>query len=437
MSLKLAGFYFKQTAYYSDTVSSILQRIVENRIAFHVSVTLCCLVLLFSRRPDAFLNPQFYAEDGRVWYADAYNHGVLYSLITPEAGYYQTISRIVAIVSLLVPLVLAPAMFNLAAIAIKAIVVNFLVSSRISEVVPSVGYRIAIAFVYIALPHSSETHGNLTNVQWHLALLAFLVIVAPAKGTIGKVFDVVVVAISAVSGPFCLLLVPIAVIRFVMRRERWNATLLLVLAIGSLIQMSALLTSERPSRQPLGASFALGQGIIAGHWFVSAILGERWHSWLIRNSAWNVGAAIVVNTIGFGAIVWAWIGSKLELRLLLVFALLIVAAALISPASSSDVPQWTAMWMAGNGSRYWLVPIFSFFVVLLFLSSRYSPTSWVRYAAATMLAASLFGIAADWRYPRFKDLEFTKHAAAFQNAPSGQEVAIPINPDWEMRLRKK
>lgn len=437
MSLKLAGFYFNQTAYYSDTVSSILQRIIENRIAFHVSVTFCCLVLLLSRRPDAFLNPQFYAEDGRVWYADAYNYGVLYSLITPEAGYYQTISRIVAIISLLVPLVFAPAIFNFAAIAIKAIVVNFLVSSRMSELVPSFGYRLAIAFVYIALPHSSETHGNLTNVQWHLALLAFLVIVAPPKGTIGKVFDVVVVAVSAVSGPFCLLLLPVAAIRLVKRRERWNATLLVILAIGSAIQLSALLTTERPSRQPLGASFALGQGIVAGHWFVSAILGERWHGWLIRNSAWNVGAAIVVNLIGFAAIVWAWISSKLELRLLLVFALLIVVGALISPASSSEVPQWTAMWMAGNGSRYWLVPIFSFFVVLLFLSSRDAPGAWVRYAAAIVLVASLIGIVSDWRYPRFKDLEFTKHAAAFQNAPSGQEVTVPINPDWEMRLRKK
>lgn len=432
----MRGFYFTRAPYYSVTVPSIFQRVVENRVGFHLGVTLCCLVLLFSRRPDAFLNPQFWAEDGRVWYADAYNHGIFYSLLTPEAGYYQTISRVVAIVALLVPLVLAPVIFNLVAIGMKLIVANFLVSERVSDLVPHVAIRIASAFIYIALPHSAETHGNLTNVQWHLALLAFLLIIAPGKGTAGRVFDVVTIAMSSVSGPFCLLLLPIAAIRLAMRRERWNLVLLAILAAGTVVQLSALLTTDRPSRQPLGATFALGQGIIAGHWFLSAIVGERWHGWLIRNSAWSTAGAVVVNIVGLGLIAYTWINAKLELRLLILFSVMIVVAALISPASSSDVPQWTAMWMSGNGSRYWLIPILCFFAVLLFNASRESP-SLVRYGAIVLMIASLVGIAADWRYPRFKDLEFQRQAEAFEIAPLGQEVVIPINPDWEMRLQKK
>lgn len=68
-------------------------------------------ILIVSRRPSSLTNPQFWAEDGRNWYADAFNHGILYSLTTPEAGYFQTFSRLTAIASLSVPLAYAPLFF--------------------------------------------------------------------------------------------------------------------------------------------------------------------------------------------------------------------------------------------------------------------------------------------------------------------------------------
>ena len=418
------------------TVPSILQRLSDNRIAFHVCVTVCSLLLMFSRRPDAFLNPQFWAEDGAVWYADAYNHGIFYSLMTPEAGYYQTVSRLVAIFAQLFPLYFAPAVFNFVAIAVKALIANFLVSSRLSEIVRSFAVRLLIGFVYLALPHSGETHANLTNVQWHLALLAFLVIVVPGKHTAAKAFDIVVVAISALSGPFCLLLLPIAAVRFAVTRDRASVPVLLILAAGSLIQLGALLTSERPSRQPLGATVSLASKIVGGHWFLSAIAGERWHGWLIRHSIWNDATAIVVNIAGVALTVYAAIRARIELRLLIIFSAMIVAGALLSPAASGDVPQWTAMWLSGIGSRYWLIPIFTFFLVLIFIALRGSVAP-VRYLAMALLLLSLAGIATDWRYARFKDLSFHMHAARFESAAPGEEVVIPINPDWGMRLRKK
>jgi len=38
-----------------------------------------------SRRPDAVLNAQFFAEDGTYWYHDAYQFGFR-SLLMPQAG---------------------------------------------------------------------------------------------------------------------------------------------------------------------------------------------------------------------------------------------------------------------------------------------------------------------------------------------------------------
>jgi hypothetical protein len=415
-----------------------LNKLAEHRFPFHLLSSAIAFLVIFSRRPDAILNAQFWAEDGKVWYADAYNHGAIYSFFTPVAGYYQTISRFVAVLAQAFPLELAPLIFNLAAIFCKILVVNFLLSSRLSRLVPGLAGRILIAFVYLALPHSGETHANLTNAQWHLALLSFLIIIAiPSDKTLWKIFDFSVILISALSGPFCLLLLPIAAIKWFKTRDKQTLLLLVILAAGSIIQLSSLLTSERPSQQPLGASFGLFLKIIGGHWFVDSIAGDRIYSRLISWSLWNASIAFFVSLLGFGLLVFAFVKAKLELRLLIIFAFMIVFSALAFPAISSDVPQWTAMWTPGIGSRYWLIPIFCFLISLLYLAknTEFSP---VRYVSIFLLFLSLTGVAADWKYPRFKDLEFQKYATEFENAPIGQEVVIPVNPEpWEMRLVKK
>jgi hypothetical protein len=423
-------------------MNKLLKKLVSKfevrRFPFHLLSSAIAFLLIFSRRPDAILNAQFWAEDGKVWYADAYNHGAIYSFFTPVAGYYQTISRLVAVFAQAFPLDAAPLIFNLAALLCKIAVVNFLLSSRLSRLVPSVAGRVLIAFIYLALPHSGETHANLTNVQWHLALLSFLIIVAaPSDKTLWKIFDCLIVLISALSGPFCLLLLPVAAIKWAKTRDKRMVILFAILAFGAIIQLSSLLTTPRPSQQPLGASFGLFLKIVGGHWFVDSLLGDRIYSRLINWSFWNEISAFFVSLLGFGLLAFAFIRSNLELRLALIFAFLIASSALISPAISSDVPQWSAMWTPGIGSRYWLIPIFCFLVSLLYLAknAKFSP---VRYASVLLLVLSLVGVAADWKYTRFKDLEFQKYAAEFENAPIGQEVVIPINPEpWEMRLLKK
>ena len=414
-----------------------LKKLAEHRFFYVLSSAVAFLIIL-SRRPDAILNPQFWAEDGKVWYADAYNHGVIYSFFTPVAGYYQTISRLVAFFAQAFPFAYAPLIFNLAAISVKILVVNFLLSSRLSNLIPSLAGRILIAFIYLAIPHSHETNANLTNAQWHLAFLSFLIIIAtPNAKTLWKIFDFAAILVSALSGPFCLLLLPIAAIKWAKSRENWKVVLLIILAVGAIIQISSILTNERPSQQPLGASFGLFLKIIGGHLFVSSIVGEKIYERIINYSLWNEGVAFFVNLVGFGLLIYTFIKSKFELRLLIIFSAMICFGAFVSPAVSSEVPQWTVMWLPGYSLRYWMIPIFCYLLALLYLAKN-AEISLVRYVSIALLVLASGGIAADWNYPKFKDFEFQKYAAEFENAPAGQEVLIPINPDsWEMRLVKK
>ncbi len=410
----------------------------RRRTALLISgAALIAFLITVSHRPDALLNPQFWAEDGKMWYQQAYNNGILTSLITSEAGYFQTVSRIVAAVTQLVPLAQTPLIFNLTAISIKVSVALFILSSRLDRAVPSNSLRAAFAFIYLVLPQSYETTANLTNAQWHLAFLSFLIIIAaPSRTVAWRIFDIGVVVLSAFSGPLCLLLVPVVLIRYYLTRESRLVPLIFIFLVGSAVQMTSLLLFERPSKQPLGAEPGLFFRIVGGHLFFDSIFGDKNYGRVIRLGWWTDISAFFVCLAGFTASVYAFIRGNLELRLMMLFSVLIIAGALISPAVSSDVPQWTAMWPEMVGSRYWLIPTFCFFACIVTIAVR-SETRWIRSSAVGVLCLSLIGIVADWKHPRFVDLKFAEHAARFEEAPAGQEVVIPINPNWEMQLVKK
>ena len=414
-----------------------LQKYLDRQNLIYAAVLIISLLLIFSRRPDAVLNPQFWAEDGKIWFEQAYHNGIITSIFTPEAGYFQTISRIVAAFSQFFPFEYAPSIFNFSAISAKLLVVFFLSSNRLERLLPDLPARLFAVFIYLALPHSYETHANLTNVQWHLALLSCLIITAvPSEKKVWKIFDYAVIAISAVSGPFCLLLFPVAVIKYWFEKDKRTLILLAILSIGCVIQGISLTVNERPTRAPLGASVKLFMKIVGGHWFAASLVGEKGLAWTLNKPFWKDGVSVIINLAGFGLLIYAFLKSKTELRLLLIFSALIVITALISPAAAGDVPQWSVMWFAPVGSRYWLIPIFSLFLAVFWLA-RNSPHKIMRHVSTGLLVISLIGIAADWKYQPYTDFEFQKYAARFNEAASGEEVLIPINPNWEMRLVKK
>src|SRR5258708_34049507 len=77
-----------------DPVDSLLLSLSSPQLQL-VTFLVGCLVVI-SRRPDAILNPQFWAEDGVTFYRDAYTGGFR-SLVLPYVGYLVSLQRLVAL----------------------------------------------------------------------------------------------------------------------------------------------------------------------------------------------------------------------------------------------------------------------------------------------------------------------------------------------------
>ncbi|EKN7330611.1 hypothetical protein PX197_004282 [Shigella flexneri] len=198
------------------------------KLFFLIAVFFIAVILMYLRRPDIIRTPQFWAEDGHVWYAMAYNNGIFTSMIFPQNGYYQTISnhikpyqtisKLIASISLNFNLMYAPLIFNISAIIVRALLVSFILSGRFSYV--NITPRIFTALFIIIMPEVSEVHANVTNDYWYLSLYLLLVMLAPKPtNNYQKAHDYIAIIICGLSGPFIVFMAPMVGINILIQKR--------------------------------------------------------------------------------------------------------------------------------------------------------------------------------------------------------------------------
>jgi hypothetical protein len=427
----------RQNAAVADAMTAAA-RLARNRRHYLVLVLLCFLVVaaIVSRRPDAVLRAQFWAEDGVVWFAQNYNLGVPTALSMTQAGYFHTFPRLAAALALLPPLSQAPLVMNLLAIAAQALPACFLLTRRFEHLASS-SSRLLMVVLLLAIPTSFEVHANVTNSMWFLALTAFLVLIAaPPANTAWRVFDVAMLALSGTTGPFCLLLLPIAVIQFLVRRQSWTRVLLGILCVAVVFQSAALFTGwAHRTPAPLGATPRLFVAIVAGRIIVSPVLGLEF---LLRHPA-IAGPVCALAFVGAGLLaIYAILKAPLELRLVILFGSLVAGASLLSPlVAAPNEPSWPPLADPRVAGRYWLIPVASFLWICVWTLGRERPLV-VRAIGSLLIASALWTGISYWRYAPFENLHFSSYAAEFQRVRAGQDFTFPINPrGWNMVLRKR
>jgi hypothetical protein len=265
-------------------------------LRFYILVFVAAVAIIVLRRPDAILNPQFWAEDGARFYADAYNKGLI-TLISPQGGYLDTFPRLVAAFTQLFPLSWAPLIFNISAIITKILPVVFLVSSRFSALIPDLRIRVFFAFLYFNLPNSWEVNASLVSTKNHLALLSFMVLSAKPNGhPLWRLFDAGAILLSGLSGPYCIALIPISAFFCFLRRDRRSFELFMLLGVCTLIQGFSLI-GRTSSQLTLGATPELFIRILSTQVFLGSLIGQKGLS-LIYNTGFCNLIVIVFAILG-------------------------------------------------------------------------------------------------------------------------------------------
>jgi len=395
-------------------------------------------VAVVSRRPDAILHAQFWAEDGQDFFADAYNHGWITPLVTAYVGTHQLIPSLVGEISQPFGLGAAPLLFNVAALAVQILPGVFIVSSRFERAIPRLWVRYLIGALYLVTP-GAEVHDTITNVQWHLSLLVLMVILAEAPTTwVWRLVDVAVLVLGGLTGPLVIVLAPLAVARWVAGRQRWHAAVASIACALALVQgVTALANVGARSHAPLGASPRLLGHIAVNRILVPALAGRE-STPQLAVEAWPHGiliGALLASGAAAALAVVLWRGD-LRLRLVIAFGALATGLALVRPLVDPARPQWPLLVDGPNGGRYFYIPIVCAVVTGVWLLARL-PVA-VRAVAGTILGAVyVAGLAGHWQYPAYTDLHPSAEAARLEHAAVGTQVTLPINPPgWMMVLTR-
>jgi len=428
ISLLLNRLARRSTRFWDENICASQAHYKRN--LFHLVAFIAACLTVFSRRPDAVLNAQFFAEDGQRWYADAYQFG-LRSLLIPDqgGGYLHTVPRLAALLSLLFPFSRAPLVMNLVAITIQVLPVTIFISSRFSSI--PLWKRLLGSLLYLGTPNSYGTNANATNIQWHLGLLACLVLLAHSPDSPKwKLFDSIVLILISVESPMGIVLLPVAAIIWWMRRNRWSWISFALLVPGSLVQTVVVLTSQARHLGSNGATLSRLISILGRQVFLASLVGQNkvLHFALRYSELSSFLLEALATAVGLAVLGYALRYAPWELKLFIGFSFTVFALSLARPIAGALVQsQWEWLRFPGTSNRYYYLPIISFLSAVLWIVN-YAPGRLARSFGIALLLFVLIAVHRDWRYPAFEDMHFQEYALKFDAAPSGTRMLIPINP---------
>jgi hypothetical protein len=229
------------------------------------SVLVIATVVLLVRKPDALLHPQFWAEDGTVFFLENYLYGAT-AIMLPYAGYLHMVPRLTAAAAAaLAPPSAAPLIYNVCALVVTLVVVGSVFSKRLR-----MDYKPLVALAVVLVPmYQGEVFLTITNAQWILAALLVVVLMKDTPDTthggagVQTALDVLAIIVCGLTGPFIVFLAPLFAFRW-FRDRTWPRTLLTlaVVAVAAIQVMFLLNSSEAASALPSVAQILDRTGIL-------------------------------------------------------------------------------------------------------------------------------------------------------------------------------
>jgi hypothetical protein len=391
-----------------------------------VAVVLAALVILYLRTPITFTHPQFWNEDELFFtFSRLMGFSNLKMLL---AGYLCTAQALVALLATCFRPEFAAAIFCYAAILMTLGVVYLLTSPRLD--MPG---KPLLAIALVTAPMGWEVLGSLAYCQWVLPVGVFaLLFMRPARSRMVLAAEAALVGVTAFTGPFCVLLTPLFVLRTlqVARGEARNRMALFaaLTLIGAVTQslmnathpqfnnLYALLGVSRPAPWTLWVTLPLDNTIRAFGPIAGFLLTKPWVAPL------DVLAALVLAVIA-GALAW-----RQPYRMQKLFMLFFGSAVAASGMWKCRADLAT---LASGGSRYFYIgDVFALWFLCCLAAGAYSRAAVLTFVAATeiLLLPAISGtpnVAADMAWPLWARLIGSGLPVMIPTAPVGWYVGLP------------
>ncbi|MGE3841854.1 MAG: hypothetical protein AB7I50_09730 [Vicinamibacterales bacterium] len=374
---------------------------------FAVILGAACAIL-FARKPDAWLNPQLWAEDGAIFVRDAWLRG-LAAIVEPYAGYLHLLPRFVAAVARNLPVALVPRVF-LAGSLLPVIALAALLSSP--RLPLHSRDRLILMAVAVLPPMPGEVLLNTTNAQWILGFVFVTLLFVEDDARRHRAWgDAALLSLAGLTGPFSLVLAPLHIARAFLQPRRANVIRAVAVALAASVQGLLLARSGR---------MAIGQP--APPDLFLAALGARMARYLHPGSVSEEQAFLIAVVIMCAVVLFVGVlvaSSQWMSAVCGVAAILLFASYLLALRQETDR-------IAFGDDRYFSLPL-----ALLLWSCVLARDS-LRLTSGTLAAGLICVSAPAFHVMPSPDRQWRERAACLEQPV---ECHVPINPEgWSIDL---
>jgi hypothetical protein len=240
------------------------------------AVLLAVAILVIARAPLLFTHPRFWAEEGKVYFQFALDHGALATLLAPHNGYYSLLDNVATLLSRAMPLELAPLPTTLIAFLVQLVPFALVLWSR-GPFVTLRARSLACAAMLFADP-SGEVWVNVINSQFWLCLALFLLFLDEESRL--RPHRIALVALTGLTGVVGLMLAPLYFVRAWRERSRAAIAEAAVLAAAGALQFVFVIATHGEGSGGVEERFglpapAIGLAILAIKNVVVPLVGTR------------------------------------------------------------------------------------------------------------------------------------------------------------------
>jgi hypothetical protein len=331
----------------------------EHRGVMGCGLLLAYLLLVVLRVPETLYPGRFWAEEGALYFHDAYTTGALQFITTPVLGYYSLVTKLACLAaSHSVALDYAPLVTAFFALFVQALPAFLIISSRIPAL-PNWPSRIAAVLLILLVQPNQEVWINTVNSQFFLCVATGIIMISEPCGRTTHCVRLSVLFVAGLTGVVSCILLPFFAIEYAVSRKTTRLHEALTLGSASALQLLAVM------------SFPMRAGESLGDVLPFVLLIKQWILPLFGTSAANwvaefIKSAHVYPTDGLGAmcaltphiavficlILW----GRREILLLFVGASLIASISFFKSVESQSADAIQAHISAFSASRYYYAP---------------------------------------------------------------------------------
>lgn len=395
--------------------------------------------LILLKTPNDLTIPQFWAEDGAIFFQQQFGH-IQPQLFETYNGYLHAVPRFVAWFATFFNLKHSPFVYNLAALLVDASAITYFAFK--SRFLAPIWLTILI---FMVTPSSNVVMGNLTNVQWFLQFALFAAVLYPSHTTGWRksVLPAVIIFIISLTGPFSIFCAAISAgiaigVSFVWltrsasavanATRRWWASLnkyyIAATFIGGIIQ--ATLIEVSPRGYHYSFSWAAANALL--------VKGFQLHTFGMTITPNTLSGVIAALALTY-TVIYCWRQPHLEYFILLAM-FLFGSFQLLAVASNVNIgPLVGATSFAGD--RYYFFAKIGFWLAVAYLATELAKHHEVPDLCLLVPLCLIVIALMNPQLLRRKPLPNLHWGQASRALKSGHgQVVIPINPaPWAIRLK--